>query len=364
MSILIFLIILLVLVVSHEFGHFIVAKLNGIRVDEFSFGFPPKLFGKKIGETTYNFNLLPFGGYVKIFGENPDEESTHGADKKRSFVHKPWYTQASVLLAGVAMNFLVAWLLLTIGFVSGLPTSVDSAPKGAIVTDQALTITSVLPKSPAETAGLKTGDKISYLTSGIDFTETPTTQSVQYFVRRHATDPITVSYTRGGVAKQITLTPAAGLVESGPGIGISMDIIGKMRLNLSQAITAGLKLSWNLVVETATGFYTLIHDAVLGHGSLAGVTGPIGIVGVVGDAAQFGFVYLLSFTALISINLAVINLIPFPALDGGRLLFVIIEKIKGSRINPNVANITNNIGFALLMLLMVVITYHDIVKLF
>ena len=142
-----------------------------------------------------------------------------------------------------------------------------------------------------------------------------------------------------------------------------MDIIGKLSLPAGQAVSSGLSLSWNLVEETAVGFYTLIHDAVLGHGSLAGVTGPIGIVGVVGDAAQFGFVYLLSFTALISINLAVINLIPFPALDGGRLLFVLIEKIKGSRINPNIANSINNVGFALLMLLMVVITYHDIVKL-
>jgi regulator of sigma E protease len=246
---------------------------------------------------------------------------------------------------------------------SGLPTSVESAPVGTVLTDQALTITSVLPKSPAEIAGLKTGDKISLLTSGSDFTQTPSTQSVQYFVRRHATDPITVSYARGSVTKQITLTPAAGLVDNGPGIGISMDIIGKLHLSVWAAIGSGLKLSWNLVAETATGFYTLVHDAVLGHGNLSELTGPVGIVGVVGDAAQFGFIYLLSFTALISINLAVINLIPFPALDGGRLLFVIIEKIKGSRINPKISNTVNNVGFVLLMILMVVITYHDIAKL-
>jgi regulator of sigma E protease len=116
-------------------------------------------------------------------------------------------------------------------------------------------------------------------------------------------------------------------------------------------------------VATVHGFYTLIHDGFTGHGNLSAVTGPIGIVGVVGDAAKFGFVYLLSFTALISINLAVINLIPFPALDGGRLLFLLIEKIKGSRINPKIANTANIIGFGLLMILMVVITYHDIVKL-
>src|SRR5680860_143303 len=114
MAILIFILILVVLVVSHEFGHFIVAKLNKIRVDEFSFGFPPKLFGKKVGETTYNFNALPFGGYVKIHGENPDDESISGPDSNRSFVNKPWYIKIGVLLAGVTMNFLVAWLLLSI----------------------------------------------------------------------------------------------------------------------------------------------------------------------------------------------------------------------------------------------------------
>ena len=125
MSIIIFIVILLVLVVSHEFGHFIVAKKSGIRVDEFSFGFPPKIFGKKIGETTYNLNALPLGGYVKIFGENGDDPSVSEEDKKRSFTSKPRYIQAAVLFAGVVMNFLVAWFLLTVGFMSGLPSVVS-----------------------------------------------------------------------------------------------------------------------------------------------------------------------------------------------------------------------------------------------
>lgn len=363
MNILIFVVILLVLVVSHEFGHFIVAKKSGIRVDEFSFGFPPKLFGVKKGETSYNFNALPFGGYVKIFGESPDDASLYGPDSKRSFVNKPWYTQAAVLLAGVTMNFLVAWLLLSIGFLSGLPTSVATAPAGSVIENQALTITSVAAGSPAEKAGLKTGDKISHLSVKADSTDTPSTESVQYFVRQHDTDEITVSYMRGSESKQTIVIPELNKESNIPMIGISMDIIGKLKLSIPHAIWEGLKLSWNLVVATVHGFYTLIHDALTGHGNLSAVTGPIGIVGVVGDAAKFGFIYLLSFTALISINLAVINLVPFPALDGGRLLFLLIEKIKGSRIKPTIANTVNFIGFGLLMILMVVITYHDIVKL-
>ncbi len=363
MNILIFLIILLVLIVSHEFGHFIVAKKSGIRVDEFAFGFPPKIFGIKKGETTYSLNALPVGGYVKIFGENPTEESISGPDSKRSFVNKPWYIQAAVLLAGVTMNFLVAWLLFSVGFMSGLPTSLGAEPAGTVITNQSLTITSILKDSPAEKAGLKIGDKLKEFKTTTDVTETPSATSVQYFVRKHGTEPITVSFERGPDALTAIVTPKNGLVDNAPGIGISMDTIGTLKLSVPQAVWQGLTLSAHLFVATVVGFYTLLHDAFLGHGSIAGITGPVGIVGVVGDAAHFGFIYLLSFTALISINLAVINLVPFPALDGGRLLFLLIEKIKGSRINPAVANMVNLIGFGLLMLLMAIITYHDIIKL-
>lgn len=364
MNIIIFIVILLVLVVSHEFGHFIVAKKFGIRVDEFSFGFPPKLFGKKFGETTYNFNALPLGGYVKIFGENPDEESMNGPDKDRSFVNKPKYVQAFVLLGGVVMNFLVAWLLLSVGFMSGLPSSVSAAPSGSNVSNQYLTVTGVKAKSPAEQAGLKIGDKILHLQTKSDMTDTPSAESLQYFVKKHGNEPVSVTYLRGSEKKETSVTPISGVIDNSPGVGISMDIIGTLKLPVFQSIWEGLKLSCNITKQTVIGFYHLIRDSLTGHGNIASVTGPVGMVGVVGDAAKFGFVYLLSFTALISLNLAVINLMPFPALDGGRLLFLLIEKIKGSRIKPSIANAVNIAGFSLLMLLMLVVTYHDIVKLF
>jgi regulator of sigma E protease len=211
MSILIFIVILFVLVVSHEFGHFIVAKLNKIRVDEFSFGFPPKIVGKKIGETTYNLNALPFGGYVKIYGENPDEESMIGEDSGRSFVNKPKYVQAMVLFAGIVMNFLVAWLLLSIGFMSGLPTSVGAEPKGTVVENQALTITSVLVNSPASKAGIKTGDKIISLSTSVDSTKilSPSlgTENVQSFIKAHKGENVDVSIIRGKEPMQITVVP-------------------------------------------------------------------------------------------------------------------------------------------------------------
>lgn len=360
MNVLIFLIILLILVISHEFGHFIVAKKSGIRVDEFSFGFPPKLFGKKFGETSYNFNLLPFGGYVKIFGENPDEDSINGPDKNRSFVNKPRHIQAAVLVAGVVMNFLVAWLLLTVGFLSGLPTSVSVAPQGSIIKNQALTITNVVPNSPAEKAGLKTGDKIISLNNTKADLNIETVQS---FIKSHDNEEVKVLVERAKDQQEIVVVPETGKDSDVPMIGISMDVIGMMKLPVHKALFEGLKLSWQVTEQTVLGFYNLIKGAIMGQGNMSSITGPVGIVGVVGDAAKFGFVYLLSFTALISINLAVINLIPFPALDGGRLLFLLIEKIKGSRIKPQISNMVNMVGFGLLMLLMAIITYNDIAKL-
>lgn len=362
MSIIIFIAILLILVVSHEFGHFIVAKKSGIRVDEFSFGFPPKIFGKKIGETTYNFNALPFGGYVKIFGENGIDETVSEEDKKRSFTNKPRYIQAAVLLAGVVMNFLVAWLLLSVGYMSGLPSSVSMAPKGVVVSDQYLTVTSVLKDSPAQVVGLKSGDKLIKLTTTDDYTIISGAPSVQYFIKKHGTESINLEYLRGSEKKEVTVVPVNNK-EGVPAIGIAMDTIGTLKLPIHRAMWEGLKLTTDLTIGTTVGFYKLIAGAISGNGDMSAVTGPIGIVGVVGDAAKFGFIYLLSFTALISVNLAVINLMPFPALDGGRLLFLLIEKIKGSRIRPEISNIVNMIGFGILMLLMVFITYNDIIKL-
>ncbi len=359
----------MVLVIVHEFGHFFTAKRFGIRVDEFGFGFPPKLFGVKKGETEYTFNALPFGGFVKIFGENPDAESIAGPDASRSFVNKPAYQQAIVLFAGVFANFLLAWLLFSFGFMSGLPTSVGSEPEGSVIQDVHLVILSVASKSPAENAGLKSGDKIVSVKSGTasgDALETLNPETVKSFIVTHPKDEIEIGYLRGKDSEPETVkvvpVEKAGTGESV--IGISMDQIGIAKVSILPALREGLKLDWSVTKGTVEGLYKLIADGIKGQGSLSSVTGPVGLVGIVGDAYDFGFAYLLSFAALISVNLAIINLIPFPALDGGRLLFLLIEKIKGSRINPKTANIANLAGFTILILFMLLVTYHDIVKLF
>ena len=366
MSIIIFLIILLVLVLVHEFGHFFVAKRFKIRVDEFGFGFPPKLFGKRYGETEYSLNLLPLGGFVKIFGETPDDENMNGPDSGRSFINKPKWQQALVLLAGVFMNFLLAWILFSFGFMSGLPTSVQSANDADIpVRDVNLVILSVTPDSPAELAGLKTGDKIiEYGSSSDNFIRNTSPEALQVFIASNQSGEVYLNYTRGST-ENIENAKIVPRIENGkPIIGIAMDEIGIAKMGFFRALAQGMKLTLLVVKETSVGLYGLIADGLSGKGSLESVTGPVGLVGFVGDAYQFGFFYLVSFAALISVNLAIINLFPFPALDGGRLLFLLIEKIKGSRIHPDIANTANMIGFFLLITLMFFITYHDIVKLF
>ncbi|HEY4494241.1 MAG TPA: site-2 protease family protein [Candidatus Paceibacterota bacterium] len=364
MNILIFFVILLVLVIVHEFGHFFVAKRFGIRVDEFGFGFPPKLFGIKKGETEYTFNALPIGGFVKIFGENPNEENTNGPDAARSFVNKARYKQALVLFAGVFANFLLAWLLFSFSLMSGLPSSAGSEPEGSVLKDVHLVVLSVMPDSPAEKGGLRSGDKIISLKSGGDTLTDPNPDTIKSFIVSHGFKELEVNYLGTDDKAMIAnIIPSKGSDEK-PAIGINMDEIGRAKFSFFRSFYEGMRLNLIITKETAKGLYTLIIEAVKGNGSLDSVTGPVGLVKVVGDAYQFGFAYLLSFAGLISANLAIINLFPFPALDGGRLLFLLIEKIKGSRMNVRAVNMANTIGFALLIFLMLLVTYHDVVRLF
>ena len=361
MSVLLFLIVLGVLVLSHEFGHFIVAKKSGIRVDEFGFGFPPRIFGFKRGETVYSLNLLPFGGFVKIFGENPDQESLVGADSGRSLTSKPRYIQAAVLVAGVVCNLLIAWLFLSVGFMSGLPVSTSSGMSVSGPTK--LLITSVRAGSPAEQSGLKPGDEILTLASSKNIKnklETLAPVAVQEFIAENGENNLTLEYQRGAIKSKTEVTPVAGLVANRVAVGITMDQVGISQLGIFPALWQGAKLTANLTLATVAGLWQLLTQAVAGQAKLDNITGPVGLAGLVSDAAGLGWVYLLSFTAFISINLAVLNLVPFPALDGGRLLFLLIEKIKGSSIKPQVANTLNLVGFGLLLLLMAVVTYGDI----
>lgn len=362
MSIIIFLLILAVLIFVHELGHFIVAKKFGIRVDEFAIGFPPKIWSKKYGETTYAINLIPFGGYVKIFGENPNEESTNGPDSARSFVNVSRPKQATVLVSGITFNLLFAWIILSISFMSGLTTSVRDSYSSYIKEPYVMVIASQAD-SPARLAGLVGGETIISLESDGKKINATNIAEVQNFIGNSAS-PIKMEYKKGGELKFATITAIEGLIDEGKAIGIAMDAVGMVKLPAHKALFEGAKLTIATTKNVAIGLYNFIFDAIRGKADFSQVTGPVGIVGLVGEASTLGVVYLMSFSAFISINLAVINIIPFPALDGGRLLFVAIEAVRRRAISSKIANALNGIGFALLILLMLVVTYKDIIKMF
>lgn len=348
MTVILFLIVLAILIFVHELGHFLAARAFGIRVDEFALGFGPKIWSKVKGETKYALNLVPFGGYVKIFGENPDEASISGPDSARSFVNKPKWQQMIVLAAGVFFNFIFGWALISLAFLSGVPASVESYPQyESRMVRPHIAITYVEPNSPAEMAGLKAGDEISGFTN---------IEELQTAINTSADKGIEINGKKV-IGKQ-------GIVEGKYAIGISMDKVGTLRLPIHLAIYESARFTLHMMSEIAYGLYDLVAGMFQGTSKLSSVTGPIGIAGLVSDAASLGFTYLMMFTALISINLGVLNLVPFPALDGGRILFVLIEAITRRPIKPAIANAFNAVGFALLILLMLVVTYKDIVRIF
>jgi len=364
MSILIFIVDLAVLIFVHELGHFLVAKWSGIRVDEFSVGFPPRIakWRPKGSETQYSIGAIPIGGYVKIFGETPDEESMSGPDSHRSLVNKSRLVQVGTLVAGVSFNLIFAWILISIGFMVGLPASENFETSGT-VENARLSISGVLPGSPADEAGLESSDAVVAFVGGTEELDgtTATVEEAQAFIREH--EKFSLTYDRAGTVATVELIPEMGVVGDAPAIGVGLDRIGLLQLPVHTSLWEGAKLTAKLTGRVAVGLGLFVRDAFIGNADFRQVTGPVGLVGLVGSASTLGFVYLMSFAAFISINLAVINIIPVPALDGGRILFVIIEGIRGSAIKPKIANLVNTVGFALLILLMVVVTYNDILNL-
>jgi len=370
MSILIFIAILLALVLIHELGHFVIAKLFRIRVDEFAFGFPPRLFSIKKGETNYSFNLLPIGGYVKIHGENPEDVSFDDPDRLRSFIAKPRFVQALVVIAGVFMNWILAWALIWAVLILGVGVSAYDLPEGKTLEGAKLYAIEVMKDSPAEMAGLQPGDQILDIADGdiaISTDDLVRVGGFSSFIAAHPTSTLTLrTLQASGETTTHTVTPITGLSpqsSSTPAIGVVLDISGMVRFGFFEAGKESVIRTWNYTVLTAVGLTDFFSSIVRGSADLTQVTGPVGIVKVVGEASAMGIVPVLLLTALISINLSLINLLPFPALDGGRLVFIVLESIIRRPISAVFQGRVNLVGFILLLVLMFVITYHDIIKL-
>lgn len=363
MSIIIFFIILAVLVLVHEFGHFISAKKLGVRVDEFGLGFPPKLISKKWGETIYSINAIPFGGFVKIFGENPDDESIKGPDSSRSFVHKPKWVQVLILSSGVLMNIILAWVFFSISLMSGLTTGVSDISE-KYVENKRVIITSVLSESPAGLSGIRAGEEIISVVKDKKSIRPETVEEIQTIVKESQGTPLEFLVRDGLKERTLTVTPEKKVDSDIYAIGISMDMVGNVSLPIHTAFIQGARLTVGLFVGINTHMYGLLAGIFKGSADFSGIAGPVGIAGLVGEARELGFAYLMSFTAFISLNLAALNLIPFPALDGGRIFFVLIEAVIRRPIKPVIANTLNVVGFGLLLVFMIFITVKDVIKLF
>ncbi len=329
------------LILGHEAAHFLFAKIFGMRVEEFGIGFPPRLFGKKIKETVYSVNWLPFGGFVKIAGEDMAEQpvAISSEERKHYFFAQAAWRRALVVAAGILFNFIFGWILVSIIFAIGTPAI--------------LGIQAVLPDSPAAAAGLEAGDILKEFKHSGDFIA---------FIEAHDAEPVHFTVIRGGKETPVTVTPA--LDDGTPRIGVQLEEGGSDKLSLPAAVKQGFLASLDIAGLTFKAFYELIKNLFVHASLLEGVVGPVGIFSVAHETSRFGLVYLFQLLGVISINLAIANLIPFPALDGGRLLLILIEKAKGSPVSKRLESWLNGVGFAVLILLMILVTIRDVGHIF
>lgn len=358
---LIFVAVIALLVLVHEFGHFIVAKLAGMRIDEFGLGFPPRaLTIAKRGETEYTLNWLPFGGFVRIYGENGTDvqDASHGG---RAFTDKPRYLQALVLVAGVLMNVLLAYALLVGALWAGVPRSL-SPEQMARATGVSLSVLGIVPDSPASQAGLATSDLIVSAADVHGSWQAANAGDLSAFVAQSGGDTILLTTRRGSIQKSYAIVPVQGLVPDDPGryaIGVQVSgPVGIVPVSLGTALVQGVSFTWQLTEATVQGLGHLVV-----HPSLSQVQGPVGIAADTLPVLSVGFGNLITFISAISITLAIVNLIPLPALDGGRLVVVLFEGLSRRRVNPALLERVTAASFVFLLLLMVVVTAHDVFRL-
>ena len=349
MHLIITLLIISLLVLVHELGHFLTAKKAGIKIEEFGFGLPPRLVGKRVGETLYSLNLLPFGGFVRLSGEDEASENT---PSQRQFLFQSKKIRTVVLTAGVVANLafgLVAFS--TVYSVSGIPT----------LTDQVKVI-DVFPNSPAAFT-LAAGDIITQ----VNQQEVTSISQFTQIINDKEDTPVTLTIQRNGEVKTVSLTPRSQPPEGeGPlGVVISQTEIIYPPLWQRPFVGAwyGLKeaLFWGWA--TVLGLAHLFIDLFTRGALPQDIAGPVGIYQLTGFAAESGVLGLLNFTGILSINLAIINILPLPALDGGRLLFVFLEKLRGQPVNIKFERAAHVAGMVLLLSFIFAVTINDILRL-
>ncbi|MGH2377184.1 MAG: M50 family metallopeptidase [Candidatus Limnocylindria bacterium] len=364
-TLLIFLVTFTVIIAVHELGHYITARLLGMRVLEFAFGFPPRLFAWRHAGIDYSVNAIPFGGFVRILGQEDFAIRQQGEGEPGSFTSKPWWAQAIVLVAGVTMNFILALVVLTVAFLVG-----TTAPTGDV------RILEVKEGSPAAAAEVRDGDLIRE----IDGTAFRSSAQIVTYVYRQAgltragvpVDPprsplpMTLVLERDGrLLDPVTVTPRQELPPGEGPTGIVLeDVAAPISVSPAEAVVSAWALTADVVGQIAALPGQLLGAAEVGPAGQPQIGGPIEIFRVTGQVAEFGFPALLRLVGVLSINLGVINIIPFPALDGGRLLFVLVGGIFRKRLSPQVEAMIHAVGFLLLLGLLVLVSIADLRRVF
>jgi regulator of sigma E protease len=348
-SIFAFIIVLGVLIFFHEFGHFLVARLFGVGVEKFSLGFGPRLIGKRVGITDYRISAIPLGGYVKMVGEEPDAEVAP-EDIPLSFTHKHVVKRMLIVAAGPVFNILLAVIIFFGTFLF----------EGALVFKPS--VGEVTPGSPAATAGLEKGD----LVTALNGMEISSWDEMAEIINASQGSAITFTVRRAETTKQFLIAPKPVSVKNLFGEDIQRYVIGIMRsgeyyskdLTAIQAVSQSLSQTYQITELMVV----IITKLIQGDVSVKTLGGPIMIAQMAGDSAKAGVGSLIAFIALISVNLAIINLLPIPVLDGGHLLFFLIEAIKGSPVSIKVREVAQQIGLFLLIMLMILVFYNDITR--
>ena len=339
MTLIYFILVLTITVMVHEFGHFICAKKNGVYVYEFSIGMGPKLISKKKGETDYSIRLLPIGGFVSMAGE--DMESEDDVPKDRQLCNKSMFVRFITMAAGVTFNILLALIIL---FIIGL---INGNPKNDT------TISNIVDAYPIYETNVKVGDKITK----IDNVKVTSYEDIalELTVKNGQNIDMTVEHSDGNI-ETVKVKPMNK--KNGYSYGFSLDNTKE------KGIISAVKYSFTKTKNLIKQMYKILYYLITGRLSFDNLSGPIGIFTIVGDAAHSGFINVIYLIAYLCINVAVINILPFPAFDGGRILFLIIEKIKGSKVDSKFENTIHTVGFVLLMILMLYVSYNDIVRIF
>ena len=352
-SIIVFLLVLSVLVLVHELGHFLVAKHFGVMIEEFGFGLPPRLFGKKIGDTLYSVNALPFGGFVRLHGENSEEEITY---PKRSFLGKSKRKKVAIIIAGVFMNFLLAVTAFAITY------SFNGIPKNT----KDVKVVDISTSSPAQIAGIIVGDIVKKVNKTSISTNNEFINLVDQFKGNKVTLEIERTVNFEKTTKKITLTPRENPPEGEGPLGVvitTTDIYyPPIALRPFYGIYYGFKDAIFWGKNVITGFSGLFGGLFNGQVP-QDIAGPVGIFALTSEASKIGIFAVINFIGILSVNLVILNILPFPALDGGRLFFIGLEGIIGKKVLPKVETAIHTVGMIILLVLLLAVTAHDIIRL-